>query len=589
MHRGALFALTLLSAPAWAGGDYAAEASKIMRTSIDLDVLEQQLNAPAATGAGAFAHDDAFAYAPVAALPLEPNSDVDQVVVFGDRALVTRVIASEVPAGATSVTFEGLPLGLATDSLYAQARAGNARIVGVELLSGTGEVEDTEHIVALRAEMRVIADRLGEVRDRIVSLLTQRDYLRGALLTPGGADRPPQTVDQVRSGLVFLGDTERDIAAKLRKEQETATELDKELSPLLIKLANPNATGLTVRVDLDAPTAGRVEVGLRYQVFGARWWPSYNARLDEGSDQVTLEYYGVVAQQTGEDWKDVALMLSTADASVTGGLPALESWYLGRDTSGTYYVEDNLAVGRGYYDTPTNQMAQQAAAPEGVVSSHMSASVQGAGAVVFAIPGRRTVAGDGSEQRLPVGTQTFASVIELATVPKLVPEIYRRARLRYDGQCPLLPGALASVVGSDYVGAESTGTVVPGEELRLSFGTDDRLKVERQLVSREQEFLGAGKKTTRYTFYFRIRVKNFGDGPQEVLITDQLPVSEIERVTVEMLATTPPLAAAADDPPGILRWRVVVSPGGEQTIDLRFQVTAPREVEEQGQLHELMF
>ncbi|MDP6361496.1 MAG: transposase, partial [Planctomycetota bacterium] len=79
----------------------------------------------------------------------------------------------------------------------------------------------------------------------------------------------------------------------------TATELDEELRPLLIKLENPLATGNQVRVDLAAVAGGPITVGLRYQVFGAGWWPAYNARLEESSAQVTLEYYGIVSQTTG--------------------------------------------------------------------------------------------------------------------------------------------------------------------------------------------------------------------------------------------------------------------------------------------------
>ncbi len=590
--------LLALPGAALAGGgdhDFAAEAKRKMNLSFDLDEVEGMLANPAPAmqqQLGALGYADSYGYGygygyqmgsyAGQTLPLEPNSDTESVTVYRDRALVTRVLEAELRAGTNSVTFEGLPLGLASDSLHAFVRDEQARIVGAELVSGHGDVEETERIAEIREQMLEITEELGQVRDRIESLLAQRAYLRETLLTGGEEGSPQPSLDQIRGTLSFLGDAERDIAAELRKEQERAKELDEELQPLLIKLENPLATGMTVRVDVDAARGGEATVGLRYQVYGARWRPAYNARLEEQTGHVTLEYFGLVSQETGEDWQGVELLLSTANPSVSGELPQLASWYLGRETYGwDYDVQGNLMAGRGYYQTPDNEMQanpQTVMPQQSVVSSDMSASVQGAGAVVFAIPGERTIAGDGSEQRLPVGNQTFAVGMERTAVPKLVPEVYRQARLQYEGEAPLLPGGVSTFVGGDFVGSGQLKTVVPGEELLLSLGTDDQLQIERQLIARQQDYVGPGKKTTRWTFHFRIKVQNFSEQTQVVRVVDQVPVSEMDKVVVKMLESTEAMPPNPDDGPGILKWRLEVPPGGERVVDLRYSVTAPSEV-----------
>ena len=157
----------------------------------------------------------------------------------------------------------------------------------------------------------------------------------------------------------------------------------------------------------------------------------------------------------------------------------------------------------------------------------------------------------------------------------MVPEVYRQARLKYEGQVPLLPGAVATYTGGDFLGSGTVDSVLPGEELRLSFGTDETLKVRRQLVSREQEHLGMGKRTIRWTFHFRINVANYGDDTRTVRITDQLPVSEVDDVKVKLEESTPTEPPEDSDGPGLLRWSLDLAPGQEQVIDLRFSVTAP--------------
>jgi uncharacterized protein (TIGR02231 family) len=592
---GALATL-LLPGIARAGGmDFAEEAEQRMKLSFDLDAVESQLEAPqpaarmAANAAmlAAMGYVDEYGYgnqagyyAPPPVLPLEPNSTMQAVTVFRDRALVTRSLATRVDKGTGSVTFEGLPLGLNGESLEASVLKGQARIVGVELTSGTGEVKETERIEAIRQEAKDLTERLGQIRDRIEALLMQRAYLRNTLLDTTTGDAPAPSLDTVKGTLLFVGEAERSIAAQLRTEEEQAEELGEELQPLLIKLENPLATGNKVKVELQADAAGPVEVSLRYQVHGAAWWPAYNARLDEKSGHVSLEYYGIVSQGTGEDWDDVQLQLSTANPSSAGTLPALGTWYLGRDAYyGDYSVVDNLMGGRGHYQDPAQAaaMAPPTTGTEGLVQSEMTAGVRGSGAVVFDIPGARSVAGDGSQQRLPMGSQTFAASMELAAVPKLVPAVYRQARFEYQGGVPMLPGAVSTYTGGDFLGTGAVDSVLPGEELQLSFGTDDSLEIRRQLVSREQEHLGMGKKTVRWTFHFRIAVTNYAEGPRTVRISDQLPVSEVDEVKVKLEETSPVDPAEESDGPGLLRWTVDLQPGEERVIDLRFSVTAPND------------
>lgn len=562
MRKPLWIALLVLAPLAHAGDDMDFEESAKQRMKLSYDVDQVQ---------GMLAQAPAPARAQVgvqAKLPLAPNSAVDTVTVFPDRALVTRVRTLELPAGASSVSFEGLPLGIAAESLHVDLRAGEVTVLGVERTSGSGDVAETEATGALREEAKGLADELGKVRDRIAALLAQRAYLRATLMQDG-EDQPQPALPLVKGTLEYIGQAEAELAARLRVEEERAAELDKKLRPLLLRLEDREATGATVHVEVESAKASKVTLALSYQVFGAGWTPAYNARLADG--QVELSYFGIVTNQTGDTWKDAALFLSTANPSISGELPELGAWTLGRYDSGLNALES----GAGRFQELSNVQRAQAPLQQAAGDGGFSTTRASGGTVLFAIPGRRTVAGDGSQQRLPVGARSFPVVVEYATTPKLVAEVYRRGRLKYTGDAPLLPGMLSTFVGGDYVGSASIDTVTPGEELLLSLGTDDRFKVERTLISRELDHPGAGRKTVRYTFHYRITVTNFGDKAERVMVTDQVPVSETDRVTVKMLETTPPRPPSEDDPPGVMRWALELAPRQSVGIDLRFSVTGP--------------
>lgn len=64
---------------------------------------------------------------------------------------------------------------------------------------------------------------------------------------------------------------------------------------------------------------------LSYVVSGASWQPAYDMRLNHAEQVMSLTYYGLVTQNTGEDWSGCHLSLSTATPAISGHPPSLPS------------------------------------------------------------------------------------------------------------------------------------------------------------------------------------------------------------------------------------------------------------------------
>ncbi|HEY0093401.1 MAG TPA: mucoidy inhibitor MuiA family protein [Archangium sp.] len=63
---------------------------------------------------------------------------------------------------------------------------------------------------------------------------------------------------------------------------------------------------------------------------GARWFPAYELRLEPEANRVQVAFSGRVSQQTGEDWEDAALTLSTAIPATATTAPELPTWKIGQ-------------------------------------------------------------------------------------------------------------------------------------------------------------------------------------------------------------------------------------------------------------------
>jgi hypothetical protein len=88
-------------------------------------------------------------------------------------------------------------------------------------------------------------------------------------------------------------------------------------------------------------------------VYGASWKPSYDIRVFTNSNKpeeksvmkvciafivlhgeifvvyLKIYYYGMITQNSGEDWTDAELMLSTATPSIGGVIPTLSTLTVG--------------------------------------------------------------------------------------------------------------------------------------------------------------------------------------------------------------------------------------------------------------------
>ena len=83
-----------------------------------------------------------------------------------------------------------------------------------------------------------------------------------------------------------------------------------------------------VIVTLETEAKGNVKLQPSYLVQSAGWYPLYDARRTMDTKSCELDYFGMVHQSTGEDWKDISLTLSTAEPMSVKSLPELDRWFV---------------------------------------------------------------------------------------------------------------------------------------------------------------------------------------------------------------------------------------------------------------------
>jgi uncharacterized protein (TIGR02231 family) len=199
--------------------------------------------------------------------------------------------------------------------------------------------------------------------------------------------------------------------------------------------------------------------------------------------------------------------------------------------------------------------------------------------VTFKIPGRVSLGANEGAKSLRISTATLAPEIAVRSAPVVDPTAFLEANFKESEDAPLLPGQVAIYRDGVYVGRGRMPAASKDETVRLGFGADDKVKIERSVVKRNEGSAGLIVTTSKTDERsFKTSVRNGHDFPIRVAVQDQLPVSENEDIQVEMLpSTTPPTTANVRDKRGVLEWAFEAKPGEVKDISFAWRVRWPKD------------
>ena len=526
------------------------------------------------------------------------SARVVEVTVYPDRAEVVREATFEVPAGASTVEFRDIPVAAEPDSLRVAAKGVPAVLGAVAIRERAETPKETPEQLALGDDVKRIEGELSKIgsQDRVAADL--REFLKSLRATTvqresenlGAGRADPAGIvavyDLIAKKLTELGD--QDLARR-----EATSRLSPELEVARAKLAaGPAGGSIQSRVaaaELEARQAGTLTLRLSYLVSGASWRPSYRATLDAATGEVSLVSEGVVRQQTGEDWNRVALRLSTASPARGVAPPQLAPLLLrpmdvrefGRSLPDG---DGNPNVGGQRARDFQNVIALAPGVSDEVRSVPVSAElleaevVHSAYNVAFEVPGRSDVPADSADHRVVLRQESLPGTLSYRTTPAIEPAAFLTSVVQAPAQYPLLSGAMRVLAGGTYLGVYILPETAPGAELLVPFGRDNRIKVDRVRQPQDRSLEGVTGKTRQIAYEFKTKLENLRDQEVTVTLEDRVPVSEDERLIVELGKATTPNSTASKTRPGVMLWKLTLSPREKKDIVLAYTVRFPKDL-----------
>ena len=530
----------------------------------------------------------AFAAAPVRAADVAASSAVDAVTVYPDGASVTRVITVDLPAGDHSAVLKDFPLTLDPSSLRVEGEAATKLTIGA-IDAKPPRAAPPVNLPELDKRIETLRDQRADLQGAINSAAARRKFAeRFAEASPAGIGDKGEArpIAEWRAAFAAVAEEVASADSAIRDAERKQRELDREIARLEADRAQKPSNKLEVRIELAAAAATKATLRVTYTVRNARWTPLYDIRLDTGTRDrkpaLELVRRAEITQNTGEDWSNVALAVSTVRTARGGKAPDLNSLIV-------QYPQPprQLQVGSasGAMDSARPQRSVSAPAPAPLEARSKVAEEQQAIAevdgfqVTFKIPGRVSLGASEGAKSLRVSSAAIAPDLAVRAVPVLDPTAFLEASFKQAEDAPLLPGRVSIYRDGVFVGRGLMAAAGKDETVRLGFGADDKIKIERTTVKRNEGSAGLIVTTSKTDERsFKTTIRNGHDFPIKIAIEDQLPVSENEDIQVEMLSSsTPPTTTNLRDKRGVLEWAFEAKASEVRDIGFAWRVRWPKD------------
>lgn len=258
------------------------------------------------------------------------ESKVQKVIVFLNSAQVTRTATVSVPAGNTTLVFTNVSSAIDVQSIQVRA-SGDFTIMSVKNeLNFLNEQAKEKALETLQAQQKAINDKIA-MQNNLLNIYQQEENMlvKNQVVT---GDNASLDLLKLKQALDFQTQRLTEIKKKQQDVNDQIAALRIELQKYNKQIADfnrgNNKTTSNILVTVSSKAALQTEFTLSYVVNNANWYPTYDVRAKNVNSPITIAYKANVSQQSGEDWKNIKLTLSTGNPTVSGSKPQLDPYYL---------------------------------------------------------------------------------------------------------------------------------------------------------------------------------------------------------------------------------------------------------------------
>ncbi len=515
------------------------------------------------------------------------KSKIDKVTVFLSSAQVFRSGTLSINTGTYELIFDGVSPLINESSIQVNG-TGNYTILDVK--HRIKPVLPVENVIPVKItkDIKIIEDSLTALNFEIDDFTSQSDVLKfekhlietNKMLT-GGSDTIPEIKEgftYIRAQLMDINKKLLEITKSLYRLNQKKTKMEVRLNSLKsynsqvnpVKIEQPK-NQVVITVFSTAQTTGKLEIS--YLVSNAGWSTSYDIRAEGNTQPLKLIQKANIHQNSGEDWNDVNLTLSTITPNMNNIKPYLPAEYL------SYYVyrnANNEDISKYKSEKQSSVMSEVATGATmdkqeylpAQTSANFTQTVQTMTNVEYSIPLIYSIPSDGENHVVAIQNLNLKTEYMYYLTPKVDKQAFLIAKITDFEEYELMPGTASIFFNGSFVGSTSLNTSELSDTIELALGRDRSIIVERKKQKEDTKNVIIGTSQIK-TITYLINLKNNKANSINVILTDQIPVSNDKDIIVKPLITK---GADLDETTGLLTWKLKLSSNESKTLKLSYSI-----------------
>lgn len=482
--------------------------------------------------------------------------ELSSVKVFTTGAQLHHNFKVELKKGFTTVKLVNLPTSLEPNTLNITMSNPQVKMHSVSSLIVPNENKVSTRLKQIKDSIFIFNDRVKLNNSRIDAFQSQQKLLYDVIQNNAKAS----TIQDLEKNIDFYSKKYNDIYILIHEAEIKKAENDSVIDVLNKRMSNEFARQSSTLSEIDiivyADNDLSTDFDLKYIVNTAGWMSKYDFRISSNSEKIEIRQKADIYNNTGISWNKIPLVLSVAQPDKLIEVPELSPMDFGRNNR----IEDSYQLQRQSEVTETGKMD---------TVFHYKTMVVPEFNAEYKIAVKYLIPADAKPYSIEINTTQSDAQFKYIAVPKVEEQVYLTADIPNWNTLNFLSGE-ANIFLDNALVARSEIVTAPDDTLRLSLGTDNKLKVKRNKVKSETESAMIGSKV-KYSFTFEIITQNLKDFPVNITLIDQVPVSTDKDVEVKLQETSG--AKIAEN--GLLTWNISLKPGESSSKVLSYSIRYP--------------
>lgn len=542
------------------------------------------------------------------------ETSIKEVRLYLNGAEVFREANLNLNKGRNQFKFSGLSGKLYTESIKAELSASEVKILS--LSSKTNYLrknKEDQRVKQLRDSVEIVRSDLDILKGEQDAYVEEREFLKANRKFKGddrtlGTSELRMVADFYRERNFEINKAVAAIDKKIEKTTQRLFDLKLQMSELNARQQPTSDIFLT----LDAPMAMATGITLRFVVDDAGWSAIYDLEAGDLSKPIALSYRALAFNNSGIDWNNIKLTLTTVDPLQSATQPSLAVWNLNDYSSSqlsniaqkldyganisfserndrlnmlnekqtqfaqAYQNEAQQILGKDFnphvdYNTEFNRryQADKLNKPQRREWEMDIPELS----FDFEIEEKFTLPSDKKEYSVDINQFSLEATYRYFAVPKLDKDAFLLARIIGWEELDLVSGPVNIYKGKKYIGQSNLDIRNLSDTLSVSLGRDNNVVIERTKVKNKsrKQILGGLKKVS---VAYDISVRNSHSVPIQIELRDQVPISDDKEVVITLDEDG---GAELEEKLGLLSWVMTLQASETKTASFGFSVKYPKD------------